>query len=224
MIQPLMHNPKDIFLCDFDGTMGFHDTLDPIYLQKASCGMHYSEMWERGEITTQEELRSSFSCIQADKKELEDVLDTLVLDPAVKPFVEMIRGQGSPFIVLSEGLAWYVDYLLNRFKITVDKVYAAQIEFLGPGKFQIEFPWYDPVYPNRGTSKATIIEKYKQLDLRTIFIGNGSSDREAVWKADVVYAKNPLYQYCQEQGIAATHFENFSELLQLFETYPQHTN
>ena len=45
-----------------------------------------------------------------------------------------------------------------------------------------------------------------------MYIGDGRSDREAAAEADLVFAKNELADYCQENGIKALKFNNFADI------------
>jgi hypothetical protein len=58
-------------LCDFDGTVCPTQMMDFLYQHFAACGMEYAERWERGEISTQEEIESTFGSVSASREEME---------------------------------------------------------------------------------------------------------------------------------------------------------
>jgi len=73
-------------------------------------------------------------------------------------------------------------------------------------------PLNNPPLPHAGVCKPLIIQKYRQDGLKVVYIGDGRSDREAAAEADLVFAKNELADYCQENGIKALRFDSFLDI------------
>lgn len=200
-------------LCDFDGTITIGGVLDLIYKRFADAGCwDLVESWIRGELTTPQEMEGCFSSIKASREEMEAVLDTVRIDPYFPEFVQYCRLKGYPLAVLSDGLQWYIRYILQQHGLDGLPIFANEITF-SPHGVRIATPWYDEASPRRGVSKPTIIEKYKNEGFKVIFIGDGLSDLEAVTVADLVYARDELLEYCQVKGIPATGFSNMEELI-----------
>ncbi len=205
-------------LSDFDGTITIGGVLDLIYKEFAQPNCwELVERWIRGEITTPQEIRGCFSSMKASREEMEAVLDSVQIDPGFPEFVQFCQRQGYPLAVLSDGLSWYINYVLDRYGIDGLEVYANEINFL-PDGYQITTPWYDPVTPRRGVSKPRIIEKYKSEGFKVIFIGDGLSDIEAVTVADVIYARDELLDYCKQKNIPATSFSDMRDLIAKWKT------
>ena len=213
---------KYVVLCDFDGTISDQDSLNPIYRQYATCGTKFAEQWERGEVGTREEMIETFQCIHASRAQMENALDEINLDAGLMDLLAFCNRERLPFVILSDGLEWYIRYLLGKAGVEDVPVYANQIRFLSDGGFAFEFPWFSPENPRRGLHKPAIVKKYQSEGYRTIFIGNGGSDEDAVWKADAVFAKEPLYSYCVIHGIQAKHFESMTELADCWKKNPPH--
>ncbi len=213
---------KIIVLCDFDGTITHADVLEPIYSRFASCGTYFAELWHLGEIGTREEMIETFNCIHADRAQLESVLDEITIDEGVHDFLSYCKLLGFEFAIVSDGLEWYIRYILERYAIFDVEVFANQIVFNADGSFQFEFPWFNHSNPKRALHKPAIIEHYHQTGYHTIFIGNGSSDQDAVWEAERIYAKNPLFEYCLKKRIEAQHFESFADLVGKWKNDPPH--
>lgn len=205
-------------LCDFDGTITIGGVLDLIYKEFAapSC-WELVERWIRGEITTPQEIRGCFSSMKASREEMEAVIDSVSIDPCFPEFVEFCQKQGYPLAVLSDGLRWYIDYVLKRYSIEGLEIFANEIEFLADG-YQISTPWYDPMTPKRGVSKPRIIENYKSEGYKVVFIGDGLSDIEAVNVADLIYARDQLLDYCKLNNISARSFLDMRDLLTKWDT------
>jgi len=89
------------------------NVLDSLYLQFG--GQEHRaimQRWTRGEISTMEEMERIFSTMQATRRDLEAYLDTFELDPGFKPLLELCQKHGYPFAIVSDGLRWYIDYIL----------------------------------------------------------------------------------------------------------------
>ena len=212
-----MCDRKVIVLSDFDGTITTTNTMDFLYETFATCGLKYVYEWEAGKLSTMEEERLSFNCIHASREEMEEaVVAHMIFDPQAGALVDYCRKQGYGFVVLSEGQTWYIQHLLARHEIMVDKVYGSEVNFLPDGTVSMDYPHFDARFPMRGTAKAAIIENYKNAGFFTIFIGDGKSDTDAVKAADKVYAKSHLLEYCLSHNIPVEGFEDFKGLLALW--------
>lgn len=205
--------PDVAVLCDFDGTATPHIAIDMMYQEFGSpdC-LKITQRWERGEISTPEEIRLCFATITASRDEMEAFLASLSLDPGLPDLVSLCRQQGCCFAIVSDGLTWYINYLLNRQGIYGVPVYANEIHF-EPEGFRFSFPWYRPETPLRGTSKPAIVRRYQGEGKRVVFIGDGLTDVEASEVADVVYARAGLLKYCRERDIPAIEFSDLADLL-----------
>jgi len=53
-----------------------------------------------------------------------------------------------------------------------------------------------------------------------IFVGDGLSDRYAVERADLVFAKSELADYCRANSIAHTEFERLTEVATDLDRWP----
>lgn len=207
-------------LCDFDGTATSVDVTDTLYLKfgdevcKATM-----ERWARGEIATPEELQICFSRMYPRKEEMEEFLDTVPLDPGFETLVSFCRRRGYEFAVLSDGLHWYIDRILERHGFDQLTVYANEIEFEEDG-VKLSFPWHDPSWPMRGTSKPSIVSGYQDEGFRVVFIGNGLSDAEVAGVADLLYAKGRFLEHCREAGIPAIPFSGLREVVENWQDPP----
>jgi len=200
--------------CDFDGTITKGGVLDLLYTTFAdsSC-WELVQGWIQGHVSTPQEMQGCFSSMKASCEEMEAVLDTVIIDPAFPRIVAFCEQRGYPLAILSDGLRWYIEYVLGHHGISGLPIFANEILF-SPDGYQITTPWYHPQTPRRGVSKPAIIQKYKDEGFEVVFIGDGLSDLEAVHVADQVYARDELLEYCQEKDIPAIGFTSMEELIQ----------
>ncbi|HEY43185.1 MAG TPA: HAD-IB family phosphatase [Anaerolineae bacterium] len=201
-----------VVLCDFDGTLTPFIVIDHLYKTFAQCGLEFAERWERGEISTMEEMESTFATVTASREEMESELAKLELVPGASNFISFCQERGYSFAIVSDGLQWYIEYILQQHGITDIKIIASQIYFKTNG-FHFSYPWYNPEVPLRSTSKPTIIRHYQERGSRVAFIGDGTSDFEVVGVADSIYARRKLAEYCQSKGVPAIAFTDFFDLI-----------
>jgi 2-hydroxy-3-keto-5-methylthiopentenyl-1-phosphate phosphatase len=200
-------------LCDFDGTITPTDVLEVLYRSFAGPGCSdFMRQWLEGEISTPQEIMGCLATTKATQVEMEAVLDTVQLDPGFPELFSFCQRRGYPFIVLSDGLRWYIDYLLTRHGFCNLTIYANEIHFMPEG-VRVSSPWYQPDTPRRGTSKPAIIRKYQEDGYHVVFIGDGLTDVEAVEVADVVYARDRLLEYCRKLEIPAIGFSDMRDLM-----------
>lgn len=201
-------------LTDFDGTVTTINVLDSLYEHFAGPSYRiHMERWNRGEISTMEEIEKVFSTVRASRQGMETFLRTVNIDPGFKPLLGYCREKTYPFAIVSDGLRWYIDYVLNNHGIERTNVYAGDI-FFEEEDFRFEYPWFDPAYPLRSTAKPVIVKEYQRRGHRVIFVGDGLSDVEAAEIADVVYAKDVLLEITRERGIEAREFEDLFDVYQ----------
>jgi 2,3-diketo-5-methylthio-1-phosphopentane phosphatase len=204
---------KTAILSDFDGTLIPVNALNILYYEYGapSC-RSVVERWERSEISTMEEITSCFSTMKAGREEMEVSLNQVPIDPALPRLLQLCSDRDYEFVVVSDGLRWYIHHILENHGIQEIKVLANEIDFTPEG-YRFSFPWFDPVSPLRGTSKLSIVQSYRSLGYRVVFIGDGVSDIEAIHAADRVYARDHLLEYARRQGILVVPFSDLSDLL-----------
>lgn len=201
-------------LIDFDGTITQVNVLDSLYERFGGPGYRtYMELWNQARISTMEEIEQVFSTIKASRHEMENFLRTVDLSPGFKALLATCREKNYPLAIVSDGLRWYIEYVLDQHGITGVRVYASEI-FFEMDRFGFEYPWFDPAYPLRSTAKPLIIQNYQQAGYHVVFVGDGLSDLEAAETADTVYAKDVLLQKAKLLGIDVREYQDLSQVVQ----------
>ena len=209
-----MKNSKIAVLSDFDGTITTNNVLNSLYEKFAAPSYRETlERWNRGEISTMEEIETVFATISASRVEMESFLDTVELDPGFPSILKYCLEAGIKFVIVSDGLVWYIEYIMRHQEIQeVEEVYACEIHF-DQGGYRFSYPWFDPSTPMRSVSKSTIVRDYQSRGYKVVFIGDGVSDFEAAQVADIVYARDVLLDYTKDHGIQAREFSDMGDII-----------
>ena len=209
-----MNNPRTAVLSDFDGTITPSQVLNTIYDKFAAPSYKQTlARWNRGEISTMEEVETVFKTVTSSQQDIEVYLDTVALDPGFSALRRYCKQMDYKFAVLSDGFCWYIDYILNKHGVNSTRIFAGDIHFEKDG-FRFSYPWYDESTPMRSTSKPTVVRAYQRRGYRVVFIGDGLSDKEVLGVAEEVYAKDVLLEFALESGVAVTAFENLLDVVE----------
>ena len=203
---------KIAVLTDFDGTIAAINVMDSLY-EKFGGPSHrvYMERWQRGEISTMEEIQGVFNTVTADREEMESFLRTVELDPGFIGLLDFCLQHDLAFAIVSDGFRWYIDYILEGHGLQEVSIYAGDIRFLDNG-FEFDFPWYDPAYPLRSTAKPQIVRDYQRRGFKVFFVGDGFSDLEVIGVADLIYAKDVLLAAAHDQGLDVRAFNTLRDV------------
>jgi 2,3-diketo-5-methylthio-1-phosphopentane phosphatase len=209
---------KTVILSDFDGTLTPTQVLNTLYEKFADPSYKKTlRRWNRGEISTMEEVETVLATVTASKADMEEYLRTVELDPGFEALCQYCSRNNTPFAVVSDGFRWYIEYILRQHDLDGIKIFASDIFFEQDG-IRFSYPWFDPMTPFRSTSKPKIVRDYQGEDYKVVFIGDGLSDQEVLGVADVVYAKGVLMEFAREKGIAARPFNRLIDVVQDLES------
>jgi len=202
---------RRVFFLDFDGTITRVDTCVAMVTSFAGDGWkEINDLWERKEMSTEECASRTFELFQVGPAEIKKLLDRIEIDQYFPVFLDLCRQQGDRAFVLSDGYDFCIETVLSRYGIRLP-YYANRL--LYRDGFQIVCPYLNPDCGQCGTCKSSLMKGLKGEAEQVIYIGDGHSDTCPAEKADLVYAKGYLYQYCQEKGIPAVPFESFRDII-----------
>ncbi len=115
------------------------------------------------------------------------------------------------FVIVSNGLDFYIDIVLNDLGLKNIKVIAGKSEFNRNG---ITVRYIGP----SGTElmsgfKETYTGLYKKQGYRVIYIGNGISDIPAARLSYRVFARDDLLTHCSEAGLKCLPFDDMHDIV-----------
>jgi 2,3-diketo-5-methylthio-1-phosphopentane phosphatase len=204
---------------DFDGTISRRDAVDVILETYADPNwLTFEEEWRAGRIGSRDCLRAQIDLVRASRKQLDALLDEIGIDEDLIALLEMCAMQNIPAHIISDGF----DYCIRRILSGANKriasflrggrVCAAHLESRGR-LWCTEFPFFHQTCGHGcATCKPAVMRLLNKTNAPAIFVGDGFSDRYAVESADLVFAKDGLAEYCTEQSIEHTPFQNLGEV------------
>jgi 2,3-diketo-5-methylthio-1-phosphopentane phosphatase len=171
--------------------------------------------WKSGEMTTRECLQREAELVTINHEEVYPFLNTFELDPGFGPLAALCQNQKIPFSIASDGLDFYINYILKRFDFDHIPRVSNKGVFEG-NRLQIEFPFDNRECPSCGSCKAERIEDLKSVNgngAKVVFIGDGYSDACATRAADILFAKKDLRKYCDDRNIEYHSYENLFDVI-----------
>ena len=202
-----------VILCDFDNTITRKNVADLIFEKFAGCGMQHTKRWEKGEISSREEYTLNFASITASKEEMESHISSIEIDPGFKTLLDFSVERGYKLAIVSDGLEWYISYILGLHHIKGVPIYANHLFFENQG-FRLAFPWYGEETPLVGVCKPEIVRSYQNPCTRVVYIGDGLTDFDVAGIADFIFAKDVFYEYCMAHGIPAVRIHSLSDVVE----------
>jgi len=205
--------------CDFDGTIALEDVTDTILGRLADKEwMEIEADWVRGIITSKECMARQVALIRGGWDSIKTVLDGVRLDPTFAAFASWCSASGIPLRVVSDGLDSVIRYLLWRDEIPVDGIWANHLNGIGDHLF---LTFVSPPLGRAcesGVCKCQVMEKTSPPGVHRVVIGDGKSDYCWAQRADTVFAKSKLLEFCHERNIQCRSFHDFVSIRHALET------
>lgn len=210
---------KRAVLTDFDGTITRTDVVEDLLEEYAS-----PEWWEIEElhrarqIGTRETMVRQFALVRAREDDLlRFVEDHVQLDETFPGFVTYCGDQGIRLEIVSEGLGFYLHFLLDKWGIDVPvRTNRATFE---DGRVMISYPYADATCKLCGTCKLLRLFELRTQGYAIAYVGDGHSDLCPAVEADLVFAKKELANLCREEAIDFIPFDTFSDVRRRLDTW-----
>ncbi len=219
-----MKIPKLKIFCDFDGTVTKKDVwVDALgrFIKDKHAFEIVCKDFETGSISSRECIRRELALIEDFSFEVFDsFIEQQEIDDYFIEFTEYCRENNFEIRLLSEGLDYYIEYVLKKFNIQLP-YYSNKLilnEENGRLSLTCDFPYSDEHCVSCGVSKRNILmantdELNKEI---SVFIGDGVSDFCVSSYADVVFAKHKLASYCWKNNITYYEYKDFRDIKNKF--------
>jgi len=209
-------NSKIRIFCDFDGTITEKDTwLDTgeFFIKQKDKWKVVLEKFDNLEIGARECFLSECSLIENfDLKIFNEIIDKQAVDPYFKDFVNYCKINNIPIAILSEGMDYYINRILDNHNIVLP-YFSNKLIFLNNNKnLNLEFPYSDSDCTDCGCCKRNLLLNMTGDDEISVYIGDGLTDTCPVQYADMVFAKKSLASYCWKNNITYFEYRNFQDI------------
>ena len=201
--------------CDFDGTITEEDVS--FLLLDTFVGERWREMlreYTEGRIPVGTFNKRVFALVKADKQTQLDVVfnsDRVKIRPGLKELLDYCRERDYKFIIVSNGLTFYIEALLEKLGIDSVEVFAAANIF-HPEGMKVSY-----IGPEGEEMEAGFKEAYTRLLIKdgysVAYVGNGVSDIYPSRLALRVFATGDLLRKCREEGLECTPFNDLYDVI-----------
>lgn len=220
-VTPMTPKKFDIaaVFIDFDGTICHSDVTDMLLQRFALPEWEKLEAaWLAGKIGARECMAQQIALMKATRAELCAALDSIAIDAAFKPFAALLRQGAVPAAIVSDGLDYSIRHILRAHGLDDIPVFSNHLRYRGFGRWQLEFPYKNTACP-AGHCKCRRFDASPKGGL-TVYIGDGASDFCPAAKADIVFAKSKLAEFCENQGINHIRIQDFADILDVWRDLP----
>jgi len=212
-----------VFL-DFDGTL-----VDPnvaILLVERFCpdgprlAHEVDELLHNGTITLREAWRRQVELLREEQIPAMAawVAENIPFREGAPELLALLKTRNVPTTIVSGGLDFYIQPILDRAGIDLPVLCDSAIVADG-GRLEVTHPYGHPTCRLCGICKANVVRRVGTAVPRTVFVGDGSTDRYAAEVADIVFARRRLVLYCERAGIPFYRFEGFAPVTHQLERW-----
>lgn len=207
-----------IIQCDFDGTITEEDVS--FALLDAFAQGNWREWFEKyreHKITVGEFNTRAFAMVKATRTELLRAAREMVrLRPGLQELINYCRRRGFRFVIVSNGLDFYIMTILQDAGLGDIEVHAARTRFYRSG-LKVQYIGPDNI-PLLSGFKEAYTRAFLKQGHRLVYIGNGPSDLAPAVHAERVFARDGMLDGCKEIGLECTPFNDLNDIVRGLES------
>jgi 2-hydroxy-3-keto-5-methylthiopentenyl-1-phosphate phosphatase len=215
-----MQKPFAVWI-DFDGTLVEPNVAMVLVaefgLNGVAAAREVDELLHAGKITLREAWEREVAILPGDR--LSEMAEYAVrhspLRAGARELIELLDRHSVPAMVISGGVDFYIEPILNREGIRWPYLSDRLIRTPGGG-LGVDHPHGHATCRLCGICKAQAVRTSTSNGYSSVFIGDGSTDKYAAEVADVVFARRRLLNYCRERGIPHLPFEDLHPVREWF--------
>ncbi|MBC7516218.1 MAG: HAD-IB family phosphatase [Alkalinema sp. FL-bin-369] len=207
---------KTIVFSDFDGTITLHDTFVDLLKKFSTPGLAdrlMAQMYAQT-LTLRKGVTQLLESIPSDQYlNIIEFSKTHPIRSGFPEFLDFLELHDVPCVVVSGGIRIMVETVLEEFKPRLAGLHAVDLDASGD---------YFNVIPNYAgetelVAKVNIMAKY-EFD-QSIAIGDSITDFNMAMAADLVFARDRLAKYLDEQGKSYVPWNDFFEIRDYLDQY-----
>ncbi len=204
---------KTLIQFDFDGTITIDDISYGILDKYADKSwLTWADKYHRGEINVGEFNSRVFCMVKQNKETLmEYTRQHSKLRPGFKELLDYCNNKGIEVAIVSNGLDFYIDAVLNEMGLKNILTYSGKSEFgnngitvryIGPSGKEMMYGF-----------KEAYTKLFKQQGYQIYYVGNGISDIPAARLSDRIFARDDLLTHCREANLECIPFDDFKDII-----------
>ena len=210
-------------LCDFDDTTA-EENVASILLSHFSDNGTWEQLRQKHrerQIGLKEYQEQAFRTVRASRETMQALVkEKATLRPYFKDLWSYCRSRGVPLAIVTVGLDFYVDALLEREGLEEVPRYAVKTDFTPQG-ITYEYPhgWESAGASSEeecglfGNCKCHALMEHRRKGHSILYVGDGRSDLCPASIADHVFAHGPLAELMDERGMPYTPFHDFQDMI-----------
>jgi 2-hydroxy-3-keto-5-methylthiopentenyl-1-phosphate phosphatase len=202
---------------DFDGTLMLQDVGVEVMVatgvSKQPIVQEATRKLRAREMGSLEWIQTAYPLLEGRQEEIDEVLQKVQLRSGAPEFLDFCRAESIPVTVLSDGMQYYIDTILQINGVEVEKVISNPITYALDGSYQFGVQNDNAACKWCGCCKASVVRELKEQGWKVIYIGDGISDYYGSTHADWVFARGSLQRYLTEHGTAFYPFQTFHDIL-----------
>jgi 2-hydroxy-3-keto-5-methylthiopentenyl-1-phosphate phosphatase len=207
-----------IIQSDFDGTITEEDVS--FALLDAFAQGDWRELFQyyrENKIPVGEFNTRAFAMVKATKAELLKVARGNVrLRAGLHELLDYCRKRGFRLVIVSNGLDFYIDAILQDAGLGDIEFHAARTQFDSEG-LKVQYVGPDNTPMLRGFKDA-YTKIFLKEDPRLVYVGNGPSDVPPALHAQHVFARDGMLEGCKEINLKCTPFNDLNDIVRGLES------
>ncbi|NOY77656.1 MAG: MtnX-like HAD-IB family phosphatase [Calditrichaeota bacterium] len=208
-----MNQTKFKIFCDFDGTVAVNDVGNELFGTFATKEWETAvEEWKEGKISSRECLERECAVTTLSQQDLNAFCERNPIDPTFREFAEYCRTQEYPIEILSDGMDRYIQEILRREALDWIPVRSNKMVFIDSVHIRPEFPYWEHTCGVCANCKGYHLRNARDGKSLLVYVGDGLSDRCGVKEADIIFAKDELIDYCQQNHYDYIRYRNFRDV------------
>ena len=208
---------KTLVQCDFDGTIAEEDVS--FMLLDAFADGDWEQLfreYQEGKISVGRFNADAFAMVKASRESLLEVVRGKVkVRPGFQELVEYCHSKSFRFVIVSNGLDFYIEEILKGIGMTHLEVFAAQTRFQPEG-LKVQYIGPDGSYLDEDF-KVVYVNSFLREGYRIIYVGNGTSDLAPAKKCHYIFATGVLVDHCKQINLGCTSFTDFNQVIRALE-------
>ncbi len=208
---------KTLVQCDFDGTITEKDVSFRLLDTFADMGWRQLlREYQEGKMSVGRFNTSAFAMVKADRQTLSNVAkDTVKLRPGFHEMVACCRRKGFRFVVVSNGLDFYIEEILKDTGESDVEFFAAKtcfhpeglkVQYIGPDGSSLDSDF-----------KGAYVDLFLREGYRIMYVGNGDSDFSPAKRCHYVFATDNLLAHCRQANLDCVPFTDLNEVAGVIE-------